>query len=242
MADSKGVEKEMASSSSPASTMAPSVELAEKNSLHEHPETSSLSDSDSSRHSEDSINTVNTDPLAPLEDALAHQNDLETDAERMARPYKTRTATSIGTTGSRMPDFEIDFEPDDPENPLNWPLWYRCVVIGIMAIATLSTVFYSTSYTSGMPGMMEEFDETSEPIATLGVTTYLFGLASGSLFLAPLSEIYGRRPVYLGCYLIFMILIIPCAVAKSLATVIVVRFFRYRFPPPIHIPETTPNT
>lgn len=76
-----------------------------------------------------------------------------------------------------------------------------------------------------MPGMMEEFNIDSEPIATLGVTTYLIGLASGSLFLAPLSEIYGRRPVYLGCYLLFMILVIPCAIAKSLTTIIVVRFF-----------------
>lgn len=142
----------------------------------------------------------------------------------MARPYKTQTAT---TTGSRMPDFEVDWEEGDKLNPKNWPLWYRSMVIGFLSFSTLTTIFYSTSYTSGLPGMMKEFHETSEPIATLGVTTYLLGLASGSLILAPLSEIYGRRPVYIVGMAGFACLILPCALATSLSEIIVVRYFGY---------------
>lgn len=44
------------------------------------------------------------------------------------------------------------------------------------------------------------------------------------MFMAPLSEMYGRKPVSVGCLLIFTVLIIPCALAKSLTTLIVVRF------------------
>ena len=33
----------------------------------------------------------------------------------------------------------------------------------------------------------------SDPVVTLGLTAYLFGLAIGSLLLAPVSEIWGRR-------------------------------------------------
>jgi len=61
-------------------------------------------------------------------------------------------------------------------------------------------------------------------VVTLGVTTYLFGLACGSLILAPLSEIYGRRPVYFGALFFFMLLVIPCALATSLSMVIIFRF------------------
>lgn len=75
-----------------------------------------------------------------------------------------------------------------------------------------------------MPGMMEEFNITSEPVATLGVTVYLLGLASGSLILAPMSEIYGRRVVYIGSLAFFTLMVLPCALGTSLVEVLVVRY------------------
>ena len=44
------------------------------------------------------------------------------------------------------------------------------------------------------------------------------------MFMAPLSEVYGRKPVCVACLAIFSILIIPCALAKSVTALIVVRF------------------
>lgn len=85
-------------------------------------------------------------------------------------------------------------------------------------------VVYSTSYTTGLPEMMVNF-HTSEPMVTLGVTTYLIGLAVGSVVLAPVSEIYGRKPVYVISMLLFVILIIPCGLATNLPEVLIVRFF-----------------
>ena len=51
------------------------------------------------------------------------------------------------------------------------------------------------------------------------------GIAIGSVILAPVSEMYGRRPVYIASTLLFTILIIPCGLATSLPEVVVVRFF-----------------
>lgn len=53
------------------------------------------------------------------------------------------------------------------------------------------------------------------------------GLGIGRIVLAPLSEISGRRLIYINALSLFTILIIPCAVAKNIETVIVVRFFAY---------------
>ena len=72
---------------------------------------------------------------------------------------------------------------------------------------------------------MEAEFHASEPVVTTGLTTYLIGIAVGSLILAPVSEIYGRRPVFLGSMFAFTVLVIPCAVAKNLAMLIAVRFF-----------------
>jgi MFS family permease len=150
-----------------------------------------------------------------------------TDAEQLAQPALTytKTGTSIATNGSRIPSFEVDFEENDPDDPRNWPMWYKGLTMGAVSFSTWVVVLYSTSYTSSMPGMMKEFNEKSEPIATLGITMYLVGLAVGSLILAPLSEIYGRRPVYIGSLLFYTLLVLPCALATSLPEILIVRFF-----------------
>lgn len=230
MADHPDAEKETTKNTT-IPTTAPSSTMSSENGKganHSHTNSSSYS------HDGDSINS---DPLSPLERALTP--DLRTPSEQTAQYTdinpatftRTQTRGSVATTASRLPTFEIDFPPSSPHNPKNWPLWYRSMTIAFMSFATWSVILFSTSYTSGMPGMMEEFGITSEPVATLGVTTYLLGIACGALVLAPLSEVYGRRPIYCVSLGIFVILVLPCALAENLTTVVVVRFFRYVFKP-----------
>ncbi|KAI5863782.1 polyamine transporter 3 [Durotheca rogersii] len=159
-----------------------------------------------------------TDPLSPL--ALA----LSAGVEAYEEVARVRTATSIGSAASRPPDFEVTFEDDDSEDPRNWPLWYRSWIVFSISYTTWVVVFYSTSYTASIPGLTKEF-HVSTTVATLGVTSYLLGLATGSLLAAPASELYGRRPVYVICMVCFTLLVIPCCLATSLEEVIVVRFF-----------------
>lgn len=80
-------------------------------------------------------------------------------------------------------------------------------------------------YTSGIDGMQKEFNISSEIVVLLGLTTNLFGLALGSIVLSSLSEIYGRRPVYLISVLLFAILILPVALATNIEAVLIGRFF-----------------
>lgn len=135
-------------------------------------------------------------------------------------------ATSIGTAVTNQPEFEVDWDDEhDPMNPLNWPLWYKGLTLGFVSWSTWVVVVYSTSYTTGIREMMDDFNVSSEPLVTLGMTTYLLGLAIGSVILAPVSEMYGRRPVYITSMFIFTILIIPCGIGTSLVEVLVVRFF-----------------
>ncbi|EMC92111.1 hypothetical protein BAUCODRAFT_78487 [Baudoinia panamericana UAMH 10762] len=140
--------------------------------------------------------------------------------------YKTATNhTSASTYTTNDPAFEIDFEPGDTKNdPQQWPLWYKSLVIFAMSYGTTCVVLYSTSYTSAIPGMEATFG-ISDTLGVLGVTTYLFGMATGAVILAPLSEMYGRRPIYVASLFLFVIFVIPCAVAKDIATILVARFF-----------------
>ncbi|KAH7325068.1 major facilitator superfamily domain-containing protein [Stachybotrys elegans] len=143
---------------------------------------------------------------------------------------KTRTGATITSVASRMPDFEVVFSDDahDPENPKDWPVWYRAWVMVVVAYNSWLVVLYSTSYTASTPGLAEEFN-VSPTIVTLGLTTYLLGLACGSLLVAPLSELYGRQLVYLISFIAWTLLIIPCGLATSLTTLLVVRFIAALF-------------
>lgn len=53
---------------------------------------------------------------------------------------------------------------------------------------------------------------------------YLLGITAGSLVLAPLSEMYGRKPCYIIAMTIFTILVVPCALADNLAALLAPRF------------------
>ncbi|KAJ6093057.1 hypothetical protein N7486_008346 [Penicillium sp. IBT 16267x] len=132
--------------------------------------------------------------------------------------------TIIPTNATSDPNFEVDWDlEDDPVNPKNWTMGYTAMGILFLSWNTLIVVLYSTSYTSATAQIGDEFGQ-SETIVTLGLTFYLIGLAIGSMFMAPLSEVYGRKPVCVVCMILFTAMIIPCALAKSMTTLIVVRF------------------
>ncbi|KAI0912751.1 major facilitator superfamily domain-containing protein [Ustulina deusta] len=182
---------------------------ASKTSLAAEETASRSSDSSSiGRVSEDSI------VLEPLDHSIS---------PALQEVIQIQTATSVGSSISRPPEFEVDFA--DGENPREWPLWLRAWMTFAISYSTWIVVLYSTTYTSSIPGLIEQFDVPSQTIATLGVTTYLIGLGLGSLVWAPVSELYGRKPVYLVCTAIFTLLILPACLATSLTEILVIRFF-----------------
>ncbi|KAI2622051.1 major facilitator superfamily transporter [Xylaria nigripes] len=134
-----------------------------------------------------------------------------------------QTTVSVRNSLSRLPEFEVDFEKG--ENPREWSSLYRAWTIFAISFATWIVVLYSTTYTSSIPGLIDQFHVSSQTVATLGVTTYLIGLGLGALIWAPISELYGRQSVYTCCMAVFTLLILPACLATSLAEILVVRFF-----------------
>lgn len=61
------------------------------------------------------------------------------------------------------------------------------------------------------------------------MSVFILGYFFGPLFLAPLSELYGRLPVYLTCNVLFTIFNIACAVSNNLSSLVVFRFLAGTF-------------
>jgi multidrug resistance protein len=176
-------------------------------------------------NSRSSISSVaSTTPDTASEEIISIHQTLSRNAGLSEPQDKSLAAiTTVTTNMTTDPRFEIDF--DETDNPQDWSMAKKSLIIFFMSFSTLVVVMYSTSYTAGIPGMMETFNVSSKTELVVGVTTYLFGMATGSLILAPLSEMYGRRPVYLIAVFLFTVMIVPCALAENLATVLAVRFF-----------------
>lgn len=69
-------------------------------------------------------------------------------------------------------------------------------------LTTLMAAYSISAYVAGVDAMAAEFQ--SESIVVLvGMPTFQTGFAIGPMMLAPLSEIHGRKPVFLGTYALF---------------------------------------
>ncbi|KAJ9610534.1 hypothetical protein H2200_005311 [Cladophialophora chaetospira] len=122
-------------------------------------------------------------------------------------------------------DFVVDWDgDDDPENPLNWPSRRKAINVALLSSLTFVTPLASSMFAPGIPGVMKDFGSSSVLLASFVVSVYLIGYAFGPLVFAPMSEIYGRWPVYQISNVLFVIFTIACAVAPSLDSLIGFRF------------------
>ena len=80
-------------------------------------------------------------------------------------------------------------------------------------------------FAPGVPQVLRDFQTSAATIAELVVSIYILGFAIGPLLISPLSEIYGRWPIYFVCNILFLIFTIACAVASSIEQLIVFRLF-----------------
>ncbi|KAF2636302.1 MFS general substrate transporter [Massarina eburnea CBS 473.64] len=72
--------------------------------------------------------------------------------------------------------------------------------------------------------VMTSFNSSNPLLASFVVSVWVLGYVFGPLFLGPLSELYGRQPVYVVCNVLFTIFNIATALAPNLASLVIFRF------------------
>ncbi|PYI01080.1 MFS transporter [Aspergillus sclerotiicarbonarius CBS 121057] len=146
-----------------------------------------------------------------------HTTDEEAAAERVI-------SRKEGEATDETDDFIVAWDEDDPMNPRNFNTLRRWLIVIICSSGSLCVTCTSSMYTVTYDQITKEFN-CSRLIATLGLSFFIWGLAVGPLFLGPLSEFYGRRRIYICSFTLFLIWLIPCAVAQNIQTLIICRFF-----------------
>ncbi|XPS73247.1 hypothetical protein M3J09_005397 [Ascochyta lentis] len=118
----------------------------------------------------------------------------------------------------------VSFDGDaDPENPRSMSNLRRWAIVLICSASSLCVTCTSSLYTSTYSQIEPEFG-SSRLVCTLGLSLFVAGLGTGPMVLSPLSEFFGRRPIYIGSFTFFLIWLIPCAVARNIETMLIARF------------------
>ncbi|KAI2617371.1 putative bicyclomycin resistance protein [Hypoxylon sp. NC1633] len=120
--------------------------------------------------------------------------------------------------------FEVAWDgDDDPLCPRRMSVVRKWLMVITCGFGSLCVTCTSSIYASTYGQMNPEF-HISSIVGTLGLSLFVLGIALGPLLMSPLSEFVGRRPIYLASWAMFLIWLIPSAVAPNAATMLVARF------------------
>ena len=120
----------------------------------------------------------------------------------------------------------LDPQPDDSLNdPLNWPIWRRDMALLSLGLHSLLGGGMTPILAAGYQDVMETYNVTSHQVA-LTTGLYMLGLGLGSVIMSPTAILWGKRPVYLGGAVLFIISAVWCALSPSYASLVVARVFQ----------------
>ncbi|KAF5627242.1 multidrug resistance [Fusarium tjaetaba] len=179
------------------------------------------------------VDDTSSDTIAERVDHTVEQN-----VESQHGHYETRQITT--RQGEAKTCKIVCFSANDPTNPKNWSKARKWTVTLTLSWVCFAVAFASAVITPGIVGVVERFD-TSDEVALLTITLFVYGFGIGrgstvltplvdnfidsetALVFSPLSELDGRRIIYLLTFGMAVIFIVPCAVAQNIETLLVCR-------------------
>ncbi|KIJ54785.1 hypothetical protein M422DRAFT_200684 [Sphaerobolus stellatus SS14] len=105
--------------------------------------------------------------------------------------------------------------PDDPENPRNWSTARKWAATGVMASYEFITPLASSMMAPAIPEISRQFGLTDTVLQSMLVSIFVLAYAFGPLFLAPLSELFGRVRVLQTANIFFLIFNIACGAGQN---------------------------
>ncbi|CAH0057677.1 unnamed protein product [Clonostachys solani] len=125
--------------------------------------------------------------------------------------------------GTNDDPYLVDYLHNDCQDAMNFTNRRKWVTTVFQSLSTFAITFASSVYASGIQGVMQRF-EVSEEVATLGLSLFVLGFALGPLIWAPLSEVYGRKSIFVISFAAYTAFSVAAACAPNIAALLVLRF------------------
>jgi hypothetical protein len=119
----------------------------------------------------------------------------------------------------------VDFPAGDPEDPFNFSSARKWIITILAVFFTAEVAATASAYVPGIAQMEEDLNVTNHELGLLGISIYALGFGIPPLALAPFSEVYGRKSVYLASHLAYTLFFLCCGFAPNMTTMLLGRFF-----------------
>lgn len=138
--------------------------------------------------------------------------------------------TPLLRAGQRSESFEdgqadirtVSFGERDDADPRQWSRRQKLQNIAIISTMSIVPFLASAAFSPAIDTIAADLNTSKEAIVGSN-SAFLIAMGFAPLLLAPLSEVFGRRKLYLICFSIFALLQIPTALAPNVETLTVVR-------------------
>ncbi|RSM18091.1 hypothetical protein CDV31_003013 [Fusarium ambrosium] len=122
------------------------------------------------------------------------------------------------------PDLVV-LSSDTQQHPRNWPNKKKWTVTLLVGAYCFLAPFTSTIFAPSLSSVMADTNETDPGKAALHIAMFLIAFAVAPIFLAPLSEMYGRSVVLGGGNLAFAAFCLGSGLCQTTSQLVVCRFF-----------------
>ena len=180
-------------------------------------------------------------PNPPSNDAIEaarHSEDAFTQAETLEKGHIT---SGILDESSPITYLYLTFDSDVPSppsqpsstpppnlkaytSPLTWKPAQKNLSLALGCLSTFLTAYLAGSYSPPSRLMASDFG-TSQTIVLVGITTFCLGFSLAPMILAPVSEIWGRYPVFVAAGTVWVAFQAACALVTTIEGMLVCRFF-----------------
>ncbi|SNX82858.1 probable mfs-multidrug-resistance transporter [Melanopsichium pennsylvanicum] len=117
---------------------------------------------------------------------------------------------------------------NDSENPFNWSRSFRWYLTLLAGVLVLNSTFTSSAPSGIVPDLERQFGFGRE-VASLSLSIFVAGYCLGPLLWGPLSEQFGRRPIFIIAMLVYTCFNVGCALSKNTGSLLVFRFLAGTF-------------
>ncbi|KAK8096200.1 hypothetical protein PG999_014222 [Apiospora kogelbergensis] len=143
--------------------------------------------------------------------------------EKMQQPMSEAPDSGSGSHDDATLSALAKVETRDATHPIHWSRWKKWCIIAVYCalqtfIAMTTTTFVAAEF------LVQEKYGGSKQVVALGQSMFIVGTAVGPAFLGPLSDIGGRKWVYVASIAVYALLNIGTAMALNLPMLIIFQF------------------
>lgn len=117
---------------------------------------------------------------------------------------------------------QVGFAEDEEENPRSWTRRRKITNVTIIALMAILSPLASSMFTPGISQIAKDLN-TNEQEVIATTTGFVIMMGFGPLVLAPFSETFGRRRLYIVCFSVFTLLQLASALSPNIGALIALR-------------------